>query len=229
MSMSDFQRISVSSKVYGMALKSGVVFICFFLISFGCVIFFVKRHISTPIESLLSGVKTVADGNFKISLPQMSTNEFKELADKIESMALTLASRDAALRQNFEELATTHDQLQTSFQKLESLSSQLEKSEELYKTLLEDASDAIIVLDQNETIAIANKKVEEFLGYNVDELIEKHISSILLLLRAENIPHILQIINNAKTGCPGGRGDYLHHQTRGTGDWPTPYRLHPGW
>lgn len=197
-----FPTNNVNSRVYGMALKSGVVFIFFFLISFGCVIFFVKRHISTPIDALLSGVKTVADGNFKISLPRMSTNEFKELADKIEIMALTLASRDAALRQNFEELAATHDQLQTSFQKLESLSSQLEKSEELYKTLLEDAGDAIIVLDQNETVAIANKKVEEFLGYAADELLEKHISAILLLLRAENIPHILQIINNAKTGTP---------------------------
>lgn len=195
-----FPTTNIGNKVYGMALKSGAVFIVFFLISFACVIFLVKRHIASPIDALLSGVKDVADGNFKVSLPTMSTNEFKELADKIETMALTLASRDAALRNNYEELAATHTQLQESFQKLENLSSQLEKSEELYKTLLEDAGDAIIVLDQNETVTIANKKAEEFLGYSAPELLEKHISSVLLMLRAENIPHILQIINDAKTG-----------------------------
>lgn len=197
-----FPASSISSKVYGMALKSGAVFVIFFLISFACVVLFVKRYISSPISALLSGVKTVAEGDFKVTLPEMTTAEFKELAEKIETMALTLASRDAALRNNYEELAATHNQLRASFKQLEHLSSQLEKSEELYKTLLEDAGDAIIVLDQNEAVTIANKKAEEFLGYSADELLEKHISSVLLLLRAENIPHILQIISDAKTGTP---------------------------
>jgi hypothetical protein len=193
---------SISTKVYSMALKSGAVFVVFSLLSFACVVIFVKRHISSPIGTLLAGVTTVAEGDFKLSLPEMTTSEFKELAVKIETMAATLASRDAALHNNYEELATTHNQLRDSYQKLEQLSSQLEKSEELYKTLLEDAGDAIIVLDQNDTIALANKKAEELLGYSADELIEKHISSILLSLHAENIPHILQVINNAKTGSP---------------------------
>lgn len=197
-----FPSATVNSKVYGMALKSGAVFIVFFLISFACVIFLVKRYISGPIDALLTGVKAVADGNFRVCLPPMSTNEFKELADKIETMALTLASRDAALRNNYEELAATHTQLQESFQQLENLSSQLEKSEELYKTLLEDAGDAIIVLGQSETVTIANKKAEEFLGYSADELVGKHISSILLMLRVESIPHVLQAITNAKAGIP---------------------------
>jgi hypothetical protein len=193
---------SISSKVYSMALKSGAVFVVFFLISFACVVVFVKRYISGPIGTLLAGVKTVAEGDFKLSLPEMTTSEFKELAEKIETMAASLASRDAALHSNYEELATTHNQLRDSFQKLELLSSQLEKSEELYKTLLEDAGDAIIVLDQNATVALANKKAEELLGYSANELIDKHISSLLLSLQAENIPHILQIVNAAKTGTP---------------------------
>lgn len=197
-----FPSATVNSKVYGMALKSGAVFIVFFLISFACIIFLVKRYISSPIDALLTGVKAIADGDFKVCIPPMSTNEFKELADKVEIMAQTLASRDAALRNHYEELTATHNQLQESFQKLETLRSQLEKSEELYKTLLEDAGDAIIVLDQSETVTIANKKAEGFLGYSAHELIGKHISSILLMLRVESIPHILQTINDAKTGTP---------------------------
>lgn len=197
-----FPLSNISDKVYGMAFKSGAVFIVFFLISFACVVLFARRYISGPVETLLAGVKTVAEGDFKVSLPEMTTSEFKELAEKIETMAATLASRDAALHSNYEELATTHNQLQNSFQKLEQLSSQLEKSEELYKTLLEDAGDAIIVLDQSGTVTIANKKAEELLGYSADELIDKHISSVLLSLHAENIPRILQTINNAKFSTP---------------------------
>lgn len=195
-----FPTSSVTSKVYGMAFRSGAAFIVFFLISFACVVIFVKRSISAPIDALLTGVKTVAKGDFKVTLPPMSTNEFKELATKIESMAATLASRDADLRQNYEELALTHERLRESFEKLANLSTQLEKSEELYKTLLEDAGDAIIVLDQADTVTIVNKKAEEFLGYAATDLLEKHISSVLLMLYAENIPHLLQIINDAKSG-----------------------------
>ena len=195
-----FPTTNVTSKVYNMALRSGAAFIVFFLISFACVVIFVKRSISAPIDALLTGVKTVAKGDFKVTLPPMSTNEFKELATKIESMAVTLASRDAALRHNYEELAQTHEQLRESFERLANLSTQLEKSEELYKTLLEDAGDAIIVLDQADTITIVNKKAEEFLGYAATDLLEKHISSVLLLLHAANIPHLLQIINDAKKG-----------------------------
>lgn len=197
-----FPTSSISNKVYSMALKSGALFVLFFVISFACVIFLVKRHISGPISALLLGVKSVADGNFKVTFPTMTTQEFKELAEKIEAMALTLASRDAALRNNYEELSKAHTQMQASFQKLEILSAQLEKSEELYKTLLEDAGDAIIVLDQNENVTIANKKAEEFLGFSSTEILDKHISSVLLMLHAENIPHLLQIINKAKAGSP---------------------------
>ncbi len=193
---------NVTHKVYSMALKSGAVFVVFLSFSFASVIFFVKRCISTPIAALLTGVKAVARGDFKISLPPLATNEFKELGDKIEVMAIALASRDAELRNNYTELAATHDQLRHSFKKLEELSGELEKSKELYKTLLEDAGDAIIVLDQNETVAIVNKKAEEFLGYSVDDLLDKHISAILILLHAENIQHILQVIQAARSGQP---------------------------
>lgn len=195
-----FPADAINSKVYGMALRSGAVFILFFLVSFGCVVFFVKRGIIAPIDTLLNSVKKIAEGNFRVALPDLPTNEFKELGDKIEAMAQALASRDAALRSNYEELASTHDRLRESYRQLEGLSSQLEKSETLYKTLLEDAGDAIIVLDQNETVTIANKKAEEFLGYRAEELLQKHISTVLLMLHASDIPHILQVFKEAASG-----------------------------
>ena len=189
-----FPQDTVDSKIYGMALKSGAIFIVFFLVSFALVIFFIKRGITGPIETLLGSVKKIAEGDFQASVPKLSSNEFTELGEKINSMAQAIASRDAELRANYEELANTHTKLQESFEKLESLSLELEKSEELYKSLLEDAGDAIIVLDQNESVSIVNKKAEEFLGYNAEELMGRHISSVLLMLNVENINHLLQVI-----------------------------------
>src|SRR6185369_11853288 len=108
--------------------------------------------------------------------------ELNELGVKINAMSIALETRDAELRNNYEELSNTHNQLHDSYLQLEKLSADLEKSEELYKKLLEDAGDAIIILDVNENVIIANKKAEEFLGYPAANIINQHISLLLLLL-----------------------------------------------
>lgn len=195
-----FRGDAINNKVYGMALRSSAVFVLFFVVSFGCVLFFIKRAIITPIDTLRSSVKMIAEGNYKVTTPPLTSTEFQELGQRIDAMAQALDSRDTALRENYEDLATTHTRLLDSFQKLEELSSQLERSQTLYKTLLEDAGDAIIVLDQQGHIAIANKKAEELLGLAADELLHKHISTILLTLNASDMAHILKLIKDTSSG-----------------------------
>jgi PAS domain S-box-containing protein len=80
------------------------------------------------------------------------------------------------------------------------LSGDLEKSEELYKKLQEEAGDTIIILDESEQIIIANKKAETFFGYPSSEIIGQHISNLLVRLNAENIPHHLKMFKEAYEG-----------------------------
>ncbi len=53
-------------------------------------------------------------------------------------------------------------------------------SEEKYRTLLNDVGDVILVVDQDGTIVDANKRVEDFLGYNKDEIQNVNFFSLLI-------------------------------------------------
>jgi hypothetical protein len=195
-----FPQSSINQKVHEIILRSIVVFLIFFITSFALVIFFVKRNIITPISKLLEGVTLISQGNFKTNIKELPIYELNELGVKINAMSIALETRDNELRNNYEELSSTHNQLHDSYLQLEKLSSDLEKSEELYKKLLEDAGDAIIILDENETVIIANKMAEDFLGYSASRIVNQHISSVLLLLKVDNISQILTIFHNAYSG-----------------------------
>ncbi|MFZ2196661.1 MAG: PAS domain S-box protein [Thermodesulfovibrionales bacterium] len=52
-------------------------------------------------------------------------------------------------------------------------------SEEKYRTIMNDAADAIILIDIKGKILDANKKAEEFTGYSKSELLLKHFSAFL--------------------------------------------------
>jgi PAS domain S-box-containing protein len=54
----------------------------------------------------------------------------------------------------------------------------LKNSEEKYKSLMENASDAILLADPDGNIVEANRSAEELLGYKKDELIRKHFSQL---------------------------------------------------
>ncbi len=192
---------TINKKVNAIILRSTFVFLAFFLVSFALVVYFVKSSIITPIATLLEGVTLISQGNFKTPIKELPVFELNELGVKINAMSIALESRDAELRNNYEELSATHNQLHNSYLKLEKLSADLEKSEELYKKLLEDAGDTIIILDANETVIIANKKAEEFFGYPSANIVNQHISLLLLLLKAPNISHILTIFNEAYSGA----------------------------
>lgn len=195
-----FPQQVIDQKVHAIVVRSIGVFFAFFIASFALVVYFIKRSIIEPISSLLDGVTRISYGDFTTPMQELPVYELNELSIKINAMASALATRDTALRDNYKELSATHSQLHDSYQQLEKLSLELEKSEELYKTLLEEAGDAIIILDQNETIIIANKMAEEFLGYPAAEFVGKHVSALLLLLNVENIQRFLRDITDAFRG-----------------------------
>lgn len=192
-----FPQSSIDQKLHGIIVRSFLVLCVSFLVSFALVVFFVKRSIVAPVSRILEGLTRISQGNFSAPIQELPMYELNELGANINIMSTALATRDAELRKSYEELSLTHSQLQDSYIKLEKLSLDLEKSEELYKKMLEEAGDAIIILDNSETVIIANKMTEDFFGYSATEVIGQHISSLLLMLRAENIPHLLQTFHSA--------------------------------
>jgi len=195
-----FPRQAIDQKVNAIILRSIIIFLVFITISFALVILFVKRSIIAPIASLLEGVTRISQGEFTTTIQTLPVYELDQLGIKINSMSKALETRDRELHDNYTELSKTHSQLSNSYFQLEKLSRDLEKSEELYKKLQEEAGDTIIILDDSEKIIIANKKAESYFGYPSSEMIGQHISSLLVRLNAENIPHHLKKFKEAYEG-----------------------------
>ncbi len=171
-----FPEKMVTDKVGTMVVRSVIILLIFFLLAFSLVVFFVKKGIMQPISALLNGVKKISEGSFSTNIEKLPVYEFNKLADTINFMAQSLKSREDEIQNNYQELENAHNDLHDSYLKLESLSMELEKSEELYKSLMEDSSDAIIVIGGADLersaadLARLNKMKDSFLGLASHEL-----------------------------------------------------------
>ncbi|MBT1074592.1 ATP-binding protein [Geobacter grbiciae] len=190
----------VSAKVQVIIIRSLLLLAVVFLVSFSLVVIFVKRNIGQPIAALLAGVRKVSEGEFNHRINQLPVYEFNELASSVNLMSDTLKNREEEIRSNYQELENIHNDLHSSYLKLESLSLDLEKSEELYKSLLEDASDAIVVTDENDMVKMVNKMAEDFFGHDAAELVGLSLSRMLALVGTQNSSIVYNFFQVAGTG-----------------------------
>ena len=195
-----FQEKVVTDKVQAMIVRSVFVLIVSFILALSLVVFFVKKSIMQPISALLQGLNKISKGAFDTRIQEVPDDEFNELAKNINFMSESLKNREDEIQKNYLELENTHVKLHSSYLKLESLSLDLERSEDLYKSLLEDASDAIVVLGNKAEVKIVNKLAESFFGYSSGELTGLTLNKLLLLLNIENVPRVLNLFKDASLG-----------------------------
>jgi len=195
-----FQEKVVTGKVQAMIVRSVFVLIISFILALSLVVFFVKKSIMQPISALLQGLNKISKGAFDTRIQEVPDDEFNELAKNINFMSESLKNREEEIQKNYLELENTHVKLRSSYLKLENLSLELERSEELYKSLLEDASDAIVVLGNEEEVKIVNKLAESFFGYSSGELTGLTLNKLLYLLNIENVPRVFKLFKDASLG-----------------------------
>jgi hypothetical protein len=193
----------VSDKLYSMTLRSVAVLVLALLASFTLVVYFARRSITRPLQELLGGVRRISEGDLSTRIGELNVREFNELALNINFMSESLKIRDDEIRQNYGALEQAHRDLGTSYAELERLSTNLERSEELYKALLEDASDAILVFDHDEVVTMINKMAEEFFGYHAREVVGLPLTKLLLLLNVEDVPGMHAMFRKAVEGRHG--------------------------
>ncbi len=190
----------VAEKVEAMIVRSVIVLIISFIIAFSLVLIFVKKNIMQPISALLQGLHKISRGAFDTRVPEVPVYEFNELAKNINFMSESLKNREEEIRQNYLELENTHGKLRSSYLKLERLSMELERSEKLYKSLMEDASDAIAVIGNDGTVKMVNKMAEDFFGYASWEIAGLPLTSLLLLLNIEELHEVHRFFKDAANG-----------------------------
>jgi PAS domain S-box-containing protein len=196
-----FRAQLVTEKVRAMVVRSIFILIVFFMISFSLVLLFVKKGIIQPISLLLDGVKKISEGSLDTRIEDIPIYEFGKLGETINFMSASLKNREEEIQRNYQELEHAHNDLHDSYIKLESLSMELERSEELYKSLMEDSSDAIMVIGGTENVKLMNKMAEDFFGYTSQELSGLPLTKLLLLLNVENIPKIARLFREALGGA----------------------------
>jgi PAS domain S-box-containing protein len=150
-----------------------------FLIVFTLVILFTRRDLVGPISRLRSFAKEIAAGNFKVTVPPMSTRDFSELGASLQEMANSLQDREEKLQLGYRELEETNKELQESYERQEKISAELGRSREMYRSLLEYASDAILVSDDEDRLVLINKAAESFFGVSREQVEGRNLFSIL--------------------------------------------------
>lgn len=195
-----FEEKMVAGKVEAMIVRSVFVLVISFFIAFSLVVLFVKKSIMQPISSLLKGLNKISKGAFDTRIQEVPVFEFNELAKNINFMSESLKNREEEIQKNYLDLEKTNVELHSSYLRLQRLSVELERSEELYKSLMEDASDAIVVIGNDETVKMVNKMAEDFFGYSSREIGGLPLTKLLLLLDINDIPRIHKLFKDAACG-----------------------------
>ncbi len=145
------------------------------------------RGISKPMSELLNATRKLKDGDLNYHIRPLK-NEFGELALSFNEMA-------GSLKQYL---------------------SKIEESEKRYRTLFENAEEAIFILEAEGEkagrIVAANRAAAEMHGYTVDELLTLNIKDLDSPDAARNVPdNIKRILNGEQI-----KAEITHHKKDGT-------------
>ena len=196
-----FSEQVVTDSVKGRLYKALLLLFFSLAVAFSLVVFFVNRYVMQPISTLLEGVKRISAGGFDTRIGEVRVFEFDELARNVNLMTEFLQHRDLEIRENSLQTERTLLELHASNYELENMRVELERSEELYKSLMEDASDAILVIGSDDEIRMVNKMAEELFGYGANELLGLPLTKMLLLLNIGNIPKMQRLFREAAEGA----------------------------
>jgi len=188
-----FPEAILKERILGVMQRSLVVLVAAFLAVFALVFLFAKRDLIAPINKLCRVAKEIAGGRFDVAVPDLSTRDFSELGDALAHMARSLKERDATIRQGYHDLESTNQQLQDSYEHLERIGAELARSREMYRSLLDDASDAIVVSDEEDRIVLINKAAERFFGSSRKEVGGSNLYAFLEKLQATNVDELYSL------------------------------------
>ena len=173
-----------------------------FIVSFGAIVLFSRHDLVLPIRRLCSMAENLAAGQFDTKAPFLKTRELALLGDTLTKMAESLRERDEELSRNYKEMEETNRELQASYENLESISSALGRSREMYRSLLDDASDAILVCDEEDNLVIANKAAESFFGLPKSMMEENNYFSFLERIKCHSFEEFFEQHQSLQPGVP---------------------------
>ncbi|MBF7083739.1 PAS domain S-box protein [Desulfallas sp. Bu1-1] len=132
-----------------------------------------------PLQKILSGEtskpckfeKTIRTRSGEIKYMQVSA---APLYERGKPVASTVMMQDITRLCKFEDLSViTELQLREEFNRRKKLEESLRRSEAMYRAMFEHTGTAMLVINEDRTIAMANQEVERLTGYSRDQLVGK--------------------------------------------------------
>lgn len=195
-----FPQSILSAITLRMLQHTAIVFSLASLAVFVLVGLFVRHNLVNPIRRLCDVADKIADGDFRVAVPEMSLREFKQLGQGLREMAASLRERDVKIQDGYAELELANRELQSSYEQQERTSVELSSSREMYRALLEHASDAILVVDDEDLVVLMNRAAETFLGAARNEVQGKNLFVVLSRLCGERIESEFEIFQQIRSG-----------------------------
>lgn len=197
-----FSEQILSKRVGSILNRSVLVLGVAFLLVFGLIYLFTWRGLIQPIRQLRQMAKEIAAGNFGVKAPALSSLEFADLGGALQEMAVSLDERDRKIKDGYRDLRRANEELKHSHVNLENVGGELVRSREMYRSLMEDASDAILVSDEEDRIVLLNKACEPFFGIARDQTVGKNLFSFFEQLQVDDIETLYDLHQTALRGEP---------------------------
>jgi PAS domain S-box-containing protein len=131
------------------------------------------RLISTPILNLANTAQIVTDEkNYSVRAPKHADDEIGQLTDAFNHMLATIAARDEAVQSANQELKQGGQELQRELAERQRTQEALHRSEEQWRSLVENAPDIIMTLNQEGTILYINRVLP---GFQIEKVIGSRV------------------------------------------------------
>ncbi len=98
------------------------------------------------------------------------TSKTEKLLEESQQMTAELRENEEMLRQNAEEMKLTQEELEKTNQELESKIEEVNQSQKRLYSLLENASELILIYDENKKLKYVSPSVIRILGYDEEEM-----------------------------------------------------------
>jgi PAS domain S-box-containing protein len=131
--------------------------------------FLFSRTLTKPIGVLNESAKELSRGNLENEVSVSTQDEIGDLAKSFEVMR-------SSMKDLISELEDANENLE---QKVEERTNELELATERVRTIVEIAPDAVITIDEQQTITLFNPKAEEIFGYSAEEVIGRPLTTLM--------------------------------------------------
>lgn len=168
-----------------------------FLMVFGAVylliLVYLQKHLMTPVNKLCQVANRLTEGDFESEMPSLESTEFQTLSDNLGYMASSLAERDKQIVAGMEELEHSNLLLQGAYEEQEKISGELKQNQMLYQSLVDEASEAIIVCNDSDEIQLFNRQAVKFFNVNDSEVIGMNLLGFFQKIGVSSVENLYEM------------------------------------